>query len=280
MLLAMLRSEECIAVSRDDDVAVSRDRTSSSRETAMHGAVSRGVARSVSNRFDPGANGGVWHLLTFERLPVYFVNLFRRAEITWQGKRGRRSSAGSLDSNMEGSIISSPHMRRRATSTRECASRQSLPNSSSLLGSLFGSKRGKPSSQGHLVAGQAPPQHPTLISHQQHPTSHHLAQAEGQTQAQVHAQHSQYCHVPQNPPPYHHHHHYHPPQHIQPHQYHPHGQHSSHASYIQHPHAQHSHSGHSGHSAHSQHAPHHHSQPVPSTSTSTKPKHSGISTIV
>ncbi|XP_069592900.1 IQ motif and SEC7 domain-containing protein 1 isoform X3 [Ranitomeya imitator] len=201
-------------------------------------------------------------------------------DLSEAGKRGRRSSAGSLDSNMEGSIISSPHMRRRATSTRECASRQSLPNSSSLLGSLFGSKRGKPSSQGHLVAGQAPPQHPTLISHQQHPTSHHLAQAEGQTQAQVHAQHSQYCHVPQNPPPYHHHHHYHPPQHIQPHQYHPHGQHSSHASYIQHPHAQHSHSGHSGHSAHSQHAPHHHSQPVPSTSTSTKPKHSGISTIV
>ncbi|KAM3914797.1 IQ motif and SEC7 domain-containing protein 1 isoform 3-T3 [Leptodactylus fuscus] len=206
-------------------------------------------------------------------------------DLSEAGKRGRRSSAGSLDSNMEGSIISSPHMRRRATSTRECASRQSLPNSSSLLGSLFGSKRGKPSSQGHLVAGQAQPQHPTLISHQPHPTSHHSAQAEGQTQAQVHAQHSQYCHMPQNPPPYHHHHHYHPPQHIQPHQYHPHGPHSSHASYIQHPHAQHSHSSHqalphSGHSAHSQHAQHHHSQQVPSTSTSTKPKHSGISTIV
>ncbi|KAM3914796.1 IQ motif and SEC7 domain-containing protein 1 isoform 2-T2 [Leptodactylus fuscus] len=213
-----------------------------------------------------------------------FMFLFRNGK-TRPSKRGRRSSAGSLDSNMEGSIISSPHMRRRATSTRECASRQSLPNSSSLLGSLFGSKRGKPSSQGHLVAGQAQPQHPTLISHQPHPTSHHSAQAEGQTQAQVHAQHSQYCHMPQNPPPYHHHHHYHPPQHIQPHQYHPHGPHSSHASYIQHPHAQHSHSSHqalphSGHSAHSQHAQHHHSQQVPSTSTSTKPKHSGISTIV
>ncbi|XP_056380180.1 IQ motif and SEC7 domain-containing protein 1 isoform X6 [Hyla sarda] len=206
-------------------------------------------------------------------------------DLSEAGKRGRRSSAGSLDSNMEGSIISSPHMRRRATSTRECASRQSLPNSSSLLGSLFGSKRGKPSSQGHLVAGQVQPQHPTLISHQQHP-SHHPAQAEGQTQAQVHAQHSQYCHIPQNPPPYHHHHHYHPPQHIQPHQYHPHVQHSSHASYIQHPHAQHALSSHpplphSGHSAHSQHGQqHHHPQQVPSTSTSTKPKHSGISTIV
>ncbi|XP_072277116.1 IQ motif and SEC7 domain-containing protein 1 isoform X2 [Pyxicephalus adspersus] len=198
-------------------------------------------------------------------------------DLSEAGKRGRRSSAGSLDSNMEGSIISSPHMRRRATSTRECASRQSIPNSSSLLGSLFGSKRGKPSSQGHLSG--PPQQHPTLISHQQHPTSHHAGQAEGQTQAQVHAQHSQYCHMQQNPPPYHHHHHYHPPQHIQPHQYHPHGQHASHASYIQHPHAQHSHSSHS-HSGHSAHSQHHHSQQIPSTSTSTKPKHSGISTIV
>ncbi|XP_077308294.1 IQ motif and SEC7 domain-containing protein 1 isoform X4 [Lithobates pipiens] len=199
-------------------------------------------------------------------------------DLSEAGKRGRRSSAGSLDSNMEGSIISSPHMRRRATSTRECASRQSIPNSSSLLGSLFGSKRGKPSSQGHL-SGPPQQQHPTLISHQQHPASHHAGQAEGQTQAQVHAQ---YCHMQQNPPPYHHHHHYHPPQHIQPHQYHPHGQHASHAAYIQHPHAQHPHSSHShsGHSAHSQHAQHHHTQQIPSTSTSTKPKHSGISTIV
>ncbi|XP_068107958.1 IQ motif and SEC7 domain-containing protein 1 isoform X10 [Hyperolius riggenbachi] len=202
-----------------------------------------------------------------------FNFLFRNGK-THASKRGRRSSAGSLDSNMEGSIISSPHMRRRATSTRECASRQSIPNSSSLLGSLFGSKRGKPSSQGHL-SGPPQPQHPTLISHQQHPTSHHAGQVEGQTQAQVHAQHSQYCHMQQNPPPYHHHHHYHPPQHVQPHQYH--GQHASHASYIQHPHSSHSHAG---HSAHSQHVQHHHSQQVPSASTSTKPKHSGISTIV
>ncbi|XP_029993787.1 IQ motif and SEC7 domain-containing protein 2-like [Sphaeramia orbicularis] len=69
------------------------------------------------------------------------------------GKRGRRSSAGSLDSNMEGSIISSPHTRRRATTPREGAPRghPSIPNSAStsILGSLFGSKRGKPSSQSH-----------------------------------------------------------------------------------------------------------------------------------
>ncbi|XP_061474136.1 IQ motif and SEC7 domain-containing protein 1 isoform X5 [Rhineura floridana] len=216
-------------------------------------------------------------------------------DLSEAGKRGRRSSAGSLDSNMEGSIISSPHMRRRATSTRECPSRphQTMPNSSSLLGSLFGSKRGKPS-QGHLASGASQhPAHPPVIPHQQHsqhPSAmHHTGPAEGQTQAQVHTHHSQYCHM-QNPPPYHHHHHYHPPQHIQhPHQYHhiPHSQHVVHSqhSYMPHSHSQHSHAAHPPlpppHPAHSSHGSHHHGQPVtPSTSTSTKPKHSGISTIV
>uniref|UniRef100_A0ABM5FK57 IQ motif and SEC7 domain-containing protein 1 isoform X6 n=1 Tax=Pogona vitticeps TaxID=103695 RepID=A0ABM5FK57_9SAUR len=216
-------------------------------------------------------------------------------DLSEAGKRGRRSSAGSLDSNMEGSIISSPHMRRRATSTRECPSRphQTMPNSSSLLGSLFGSKRGKPS-QGHLISGPSqPPLHPPIISHQQHsqhPSAvHHAGPLEGQTQAQVHTHHSQYCHM-QNPPPYHHHHHYHPPQHIQhPHQYHhmPHSQHVAHTphSYMPHSHSPHSHVPHPSlpppHSVHSSHVSHHHGQPgAASTSTSTKPKHSGISTVV
>ncbi|XP_072845786.2 IQ motif and SEC7 domain-containing protein 1 isoform X3 [Pogona vitticeps] len=216
-------------------------------------------------------------------------------DLSEAGKRGRRSSAGSLDSNMEGSIISSPHMRRRATSTRECPSRphQTMPNSSSLLGSLFGSKRGKPS-QGHLISGPSqPPPHPPIISHQQHsqhPSAvHHAGPLEGQTQAQVHTHHSQYCHM-QNPPPYHHHHHYHPPQHIQhPHQYHhmPHSQHVAHTphSYMPHSHSPHSHVPHPSlpppHSVHSSHVSHHHGQPgAASTSTSTKPKHSGISTVV
>nr|XP_014351172.1 PREDICTED: IQ motif and SEC7 domain-containing protein 1 isoform X3 [Latimeria chalumnae] len=223
-------------------------------------------------------------------------------DLSEAGKRGRRSSAGSLDSNMEGSIISSPHMRRRATSTRECPSRahQTMPNSSSLLGSLFGGKRGKPSSQGHPTAGPPQqPQHPSVPPHPQHSqhssTVHHAGPSEGQTQAQMHAHHSQYCHIQQNPPPYHHHHHYHPPQHIQhPHQYHQHMQHSQHAphsqhpTYVPHPHPQHSHSAHtplppphSQHSSHSQHVPHHHGQqPLPPPSSSSKPKHSGISTIV
>nr|XP_060621960.1 IQ motif and SEC7 domain-containing protein 1 isoform X3 [Anolis sagrei ordinatus] len=216
-------------------------------------------------------------------------------DLSEAGKRGRRSSAGSLDSNMEGSIISSPHMRRRATSTRECPSRphQTMPNSSSLLGSLFGSKRGKPS-QGHLAPGPSQQsQQPPIMSHQQHSqhssAMHHTGPAEGQTQAQVHTHHSQYCHL-QNPPPYHHHHHYHPPQHIQhPHQYHhmPHSQHIAHAphSYMPHSHSQHSHGPHpslpSPHPAHSSHISHHHGPPLPpSTSASTKSKHSGISTIV
>ncbi|XP_060621959.2 IQ motif and SEC7 domain-containing protein 1 isoform X2 [Anolis sagrei] len=216
-------------------------------------------------------------------------------DLSEAGKRGRRSSAGSLDSNMEGSIISSPHMRRRATSTRECPSRphQTMPNSSSLLGSLFGSKRGKPS-QGHLAPGPSQQsQQPPIMSHQQHSqhssAMHHTGPAEGQTQAQVHTHHSQYCHL-QNPPPYHHHHHYHPPQHIQhPHQYHhmSHSQHIAHAphSYMPHSHSQHSHGPHpslpSPHPTHSSHISHHHGPPVPpSTSASTKSKHSGISTIV
>ncbi|XP_068018723.1 IQ motif and SEC7 domain-containing protein 1 isoform X2 [Melanerpes formicivorus] len=211
-------------------------------------------------------------------------------DLSEAGKRGRRSSAGSLDSNMEGSIISSPHMRRRATSTRECPSRphQTMPNSSSLLGSLFGSKRGKPPSQGHPPSGSS--QQPPVLPHQQHsqhPSAmHHAGPGEGQTQAQVHSHHSQYCHMQQNPPPYHHHHHYHPPQHIQhPHQYHqhlPHAQHAPHpphTPYLPHGHAPHAHPPpHPAHAAHPQH--HHGPPPPPSTSASTKPKHSGISTIV
>ncbi|XP_064130879.1 IQ motif and SEC7 domain-containing protein 1 isoform X4 [Loxodonta africana] len=201
-------------------------------------------------------------------------------DLSEAGKRGRRSSAGSLESNVEGSIISSPHMRRRATSTRECPSRphQTMPNSSSLLGSLFGSKRGKAPPQAHpSSAPPQPPPHPPILPHPQHSSaSHHQGPADGQTQAQVHGHHSQYCHMQQNPPPYHHHHHYHPPQHIQhAHQYH-HGPHGGHPPYVAHAH---------GHpplsSAQMGHAAHHHGQPpAPPPPTSSKAKPSGISTIV
>ncbi|XP_012393917.1 IQ motif and SEC7 domain-containing protein 1 isoform X10 [Orcinus orca] len=201
-------------------------------------------------------------------------------DLSEAGKRGRRSSAGSLESNVEGSIISSPHMRRRAASTRDCPSRphQAMPNSSSLLGSLFGSKRGKPPPQAHLPP--APPQPPP---HPPHPSpGHPQGPTEGPLQAPVHGHHGQYCPLQQNPPPYHHHHHYHPPQHIQhAHQYH-HGPHGGQPAYGAHAH---SHpplpSAHVGHPGHVGHAVHHHGQPpAPPPLPSSKAKPSGISTIV
>ncbi|XP_030705396.2 IQ motif and SEC7 domain-containing protein 1 isoform X5 [Globicephala melas] len=201
-------------------------------------------------------------------------------DLSEAGKRGRRSSAGSLESNVEGSIISSPHMRRRAASTRDCPSRphQAMPNSSSLLGSLFGSKRGKPPPQAHLPP--APPQPPP---HPPHPSSGHpQGPTEGPLQAPVHGHHGQYCPLQQNPPPYHHHHHYHPPQHIQhAHQYH-HGPHGGQPAYGAHAH---SHpplpSAHVGHPGHVGHAVHHHGQPpAPPPLPGSKAKPSGISTIV
>lgn len=188
-------------------------------------------------------------------------------DLSEAGKRGRRSSAGSLESNVEGSIISSPHMRRRATSTRECPSRppQPVPNSSSLLGSLFGSRRGKPPPQAHPPS--APPPAP--------PHAHHPGPSEGP----LHGHHAQYCHAQQNPPPYHHHHHYHPPPHLQhTHQYH-HGPHGGHPPYGAHAHSHPplptAHPGHAGHSAH-----HHGQPPAPPPPTSSKAKPSGISTVV
>ncbi|XP_046730735.1 IQ motif and SEC7 domain-containing protein 1 isoform X2 [Silurus meridionalis] len=189
------------------------------------------------------------------------------------GKRGRRSSAGSLDSNMDGSIINSPH-RRRAASSRDCPSRQhSMPSSSSLLGSLFGTKRGVKSPS---LPPQPPhPSHPTLISHTPHPSNLHHTAREGTSLSDTHPpHHTQYCHVQQNPPPYHHHHHYHPPAHIQ---YHPSSAPAS--SSHSHSHAPHSHAQHPPHPSHLQH---HHSQvPPPAAGPgSAKPKHSGISTVV
>ncbi|XP_061779670.1 IQ motif and SEC7 domain-containing protein 1-like isoform X2 [Nerophis lumbriciformis] len=171
-------------------------------------------------------------------------------DLSEAGRRGRRSSAGSLDSNMEGSIISSPHTRRKAAAASH--EPPPPPNSAptSILGSLFATKRSKGSAPGHAPAG-----HPTLISHKPHPTNlHHTAQV-------VH-HHPQYCQVPQNPPPYHHHHHYHPPPHTQ---YHKHPAYSSH-----------------GHAHYGQHhaAQPHAAQQAGAAPGGPKPKHSGISTVV
>ncbi|KAI4791188.1 hypothetical protein KUCAC02_034159, partial [Chaenocephalus aceratus] len=173
-----------------------------------------------------------------------------------------------------GSIISSPHMRRRPP--RDGPSRhsgQALPSSSSLLGTLFGPSR-------RLKSPSPTPQalHPTLISHTTHPTNlHHTARAETDPQASVHPHHGQFCH--QNPPPYHHHHHYHPPAHLQhpPHPFHPATGHGQQPAYPPHPPHPHPH-----HQTHPPHAPLHHGpQTAPSQApSSTKPKHSGISTVV
>ncbi|XP_069795909.1 IQ motif and SEC7 domain-containing protein 1 isoform X4 [Narcine bancroftii] len=226
-------------------------------------------------------------------------------DLSEAGKRGRRSSAGSLDSNMEGSVINSPHVHRRVNQSMRGENpirpHQATSNSSSLLGSLFGSKRGKSSTQGYSLPG--PSQQLQYPPHQQHSAAiHHAGQTEAQTQ-QLHAHHSQFCHVPQTqplPPPYHHHHHYHPPQHAQfPQQHHQHLQHSQHATHPQHSqhatHPQHSHYvqqhphsshppmpiSHSPHPTHTQHPQLLHGQQPQSGPTTSKTKHtSGISTIV
>lgn len=122
-----------------------------------------------------------------------------------------------------------------------------MPSSSSLLGSLFGSKRGKPPPQAHLPPAPPPP-HPAA-GHPQGPV-------EGPLAGPAHGHHAQYCHLQQNPPPYHHHHHHHPPQHFQhAHQCH-HGPHGGHPAYGAHAH---------GHpplpAGHAGHAAHHHGQP-------------------
>ncbi|XP_063064120.1 IQ motif and SEC7 domain-containing protein 1-like isoform X3 [Engraulis encrasicolus] len=209
-------------------------------------------------------------------------------DLSEAGKRGRRSSAGSLDSNMEGSTISSPHLRRRVT-THECSSRghphphphpaATVPNSSSsILGSLFGSRRGKSSSSSSSQGPPPPPpphppppsSHPTLISHTPHPANlHHTATHGEATHTSAsgghHHHHQHYGHGggggAQNPPPYHHHHHYHPPpptatssssqQHSSRQQPHPHPPSTSSHSH----HLLHQHSSHSAHSSSSSHPP-------------------------
>uniref|UniRef100_A0A4W4F6E8 SEC7 domain-containing protein n=1 Tax=Electrophorus electricus TaxID=8005 RepID=A0A4W4F6E8_ELEEL len=193
-------------------------------------------------------------------------------DLSEAGKRGRRTSAGSLDSNMEGSIISTPHLRRRVSSAREhspCAQHPSPSPAPSLLGSLFGSRRGKLLPQGYPPPPPPPPPHP--------PPSNHPAQA--QVEAQGHTYHAQHCPLPQNPPPYHHHHHYHPPAHT------PAGprlfrQHSGHAP-LPHSHSR-SHGGrHSRLPPHLYHHGHHREQQaLGSAPIGTKPKHCGISTVV
>ncbi|KAM9445231.1 IQ motif and Sec7 domain ArfGEF 1a isoform 3-T3 [Clarias gariepinus] len=217
-------------------------------------------------------------------------------DLSETGKRGRRTSAGSLDSNMEGSIISSPpQLPRRVPSGRECPPPSPPPrphysstnppsSSSTLLGSLFGSKRGKPPLHPALPVPASSssssshhPVHPTLISHKPHPTNlHHTAQAH------LEAHCSQHCSLPQNPPPYQHHHHYDPP----PVGLRFHRQHSGHAPAPHlppqlahnHLHQHHRHQHH--HQQRHQHREQNLASSTASCPVSAKPKHCGISTVV
>ncbi|CAM9871040.1 unnamed protein product [Lampetra fluviatilis] len=83
-------------------------------------------------------------------------------DLSEAGKRGRRSSAGSLDSTMEGSMMGSPHMRKRVAATADetptsATLTQPISSSSSFLGSLFSSMRGKGAAAGGPPAGGTRP---------------------------------------------------------------------------------------------------------------------------
>ncbi|XP_034290171.1 IQ motif and SEC7 domain-containing protein 2 isoform X3 [Pantherophis guttatus] len=126
------------------------------------------------------------------------------------GKRGRRNSVGSLDSTIEGSIISSPHPHQRAPPPPPPEEYKPQPrppsNSSSFLGSLFGSKRGKgpfqtPPSQASASSSSASSSHHHLPQHHPHHSHPSLPDV---SQSKLQALHAQYCHGPsaQPPPPY------------------------------------------------------------------------------
>uniref|UniRef100_H3AVC2 IQ motif and Sec7 domain ArfGEF 2 n=1 Tax=Latimeria chalumnae TaxID=7897 RepID=H3AVC2_LATCH len=115
-------------------------------------------------------------------------------DLSETGKRGRRNSVGSLDSTMEGSIINSPRLHQRMVpppTPEELKPQRPIGNSTSFLGSLFGSKRGR-------IPLPSPPN-----SAPYSPTG----QMDGQSKIQ--ALHAQYCHsqpaMAQAPPSYHQH---------------------------------------------------------------------------
>ncbi|XP_025020879.1 IQ motif and SEC7 domain-containing protein 2, partial [Python bivittatus] len=108
------------------------------------------------------------------------------------GKRGRRNSVGSLDSTIEGSIISSPHPHQRVPPPPPPEEYKPQPrppsNSSSFLGSLFGSKRGKgpfqtPPSQASASSSSASSSHHHLPQH--HPHHSHPSLPDGQSKLQA-----------------------------------------------------------------------------------------------
>ncbi|XP_064295747.1 IQ motif and SEC7 domain-containing protein 2 isoform X2 [Phalacrocorax carbo] len=119
------------------------------------------------------------------------------------GKRGRRNSVGSLDSTIEGSIISSPRPQVRGppggpggAPEGYKAPPRPVSNSSSFLGSLFGSRRGKgppgpPPGVGGPASASASSSSASS-SHHHHPPPAPPAPPEGPSKLQ--ALHAQYCH--------------------------------------------------------------------------------------
>ncbi|XP_062454629.1 IQ motif and SEC7 domain-containing protein 2 [Rhea pennata] len=123
------------------------------------------------------------------------------------GKRGRRNSVGSLDSTIEGSIISSPRPQPRGGPAAPPggaegykAPARPVSNSSSFLGSLFGSRRGRappgppPGAAAAACASASASSSSASSSHHHH---HHHPPApppapDGPSKLQ--ALHAQYCH--------------------------------------------------------------------------------------
>ncbi|XP_035238194.1 IQ motif and SEC7 domain-containing protein 1-like [Anguilla anguilla] len=164
-------------------------------------------------------------------------------DLTETGKRGRRNSVGSLDSTIEGSIISSPRPHQRLPMAGVVSGaygaedfRPHRPILSPGVGVGGGpgqqhSPAGPAGGGGGGVGGgavcsgppyPAPVPPPTTGGPPPHSPSS-LSQSEGGVPSKIQALHAQYCHASgvQAPPPYHHHHRYHvqtvpPPNHASP----------------------------------------------------------------
>ncbi|XP_074387321.1 IQ motif and SEC7 domain-containing protein 1-like isoform X2 [Zonotrichia albicollis] len=128
-------------------------------------------------------------------------------DLSDSGKRGRRNSVGSLDSTIEGSIISSPRPQARGGPGGPGGAPEGgggykpparpVSNSSSFLGSLFGSRRGKgpagpPPGAGGPASASASSSSASSSHHHHHPPP--AAPPEGPSKLQ--ALHAQYCHGP------------------------------------------------------------------------------------
>ncbi|KAM7028233.1 LOW QUALITY PROTEIN: IQ motif and SEC7 domain-containing protein 2-like [Acridotheres tristis] len=127
-------------------------------------------------------------------------------DLSDSGKRGRRNSVGSLDSTIEGSIISSPRPQARGGPGGPAGAPEGykpparpVSNSSSFLGSLFGSRRGKGPTGPPPGAGGGPTSASASSSSASSSHHHHTtppAAAAPEAPSKLQALHAQYCHGP------------------------------------------------------------------------------------